>query len=41
MQKENNINPEDVNIVSLVNTPEEAVAVIEEFYKKYALKPNF
>jgi hypothetical protein len=24
-----------------VDKAEEAVAIIEEFYKKYALKPNF
>lgn len=38
---ENNINPEDMDIISLVDTPDEAVAEIENFYKKYSLKPNF
>jgi uncharacterized protein (TIGR00730 family) len=41
MIPEKNINAEDMNIFSVVNTPEEAVAAIEDFYKKYALKPNF
>jgi uncharacterized protein (TIGR00730 family) len=41
MLHERNINKEDMDIFTIVNTPEEAVAVIEEFYKKYALKPNF
>jgi uncharacterized protein (TIGR00730 family) len=41
MLKEKNINGEDLNIFSIVDTPAEAVAVIDEFYKKYALKPNF
>lgn len=41
MLKEKNINAEDLNIFSIVDTPAEAVAVIDEFYKKYALKPNF
>ncbi len=41
MVAEKNINADDMNIFSVVNTPEEAVNAIEEFYKKYALKPNF
>ncbi|MEN8226185.1 MAG: TIGR00730 family Rossman fold protein [Bacteroidota bacterium] len=39
--EEENISPEDVDIIKLVDTPEEVVDVIEEFYKKYSLKPNF
>ncbi|MBS1491173.1 MAG: TIGR00730 family Rossman fold protein [Bacteroidetes bacterium] len=35
------INPEDLDLFSVVDTPEEAVAVIEEFYGKYMLSPNF
>ena len=36
-----NINPEDMNIFTVVDTPEEAVKHIDDFYKQYALKPNF
>jgi uncharacterized protein (TIGR00730 family) len=36
-----NISPEDLNIIQVVDTVEEAVDIIEEFYKKYSLKPNF
>jgi uncharacterized protein (TIGR00730 family) len=39
--EEENISPEDLNIIRLVDTPEEAVDIIEEFYDKYLLKPNF
>ncbi|MCD4694846.1 MAG: TIGR00730 family Rossman fold protein [Bacteroidales bacterium] len=39
--EEKKISMEEMDIVSLVDTPEEAVAVIEDFYKKYELKPNF
>ena len=39
--KEESISPEDMNIFKMVDTPEEAVKNIEEFYNKYALKPNF
>ncbi len=35
------ISPEDMHIFRLVDTAEEAVAIIEEFYERYALKPNF
>lgn len=41
LEKENNICAEDLNLFTIVNTPVEAVSVIEEFYKKYTLKPNF
>jgi uncharacterized protein (TIGR00730 family) len=38
---EQKISPEDLQIFQLVDSAAEAVTVIEEFYKKYALKPNF
>jgi uncharacterized protein (TIGR00730 family) len=38
---ENKISPEDLQIFQLVDTAEEAVGIIEDFYEKYALKPNF
>lgn len=38
---ENKISKEDMNIFQLVDTAEEAVKVIEDFYEMYALKPNF
>ena len=38
---DNKIGDEDMQIFQLVDTAEEAVKVIDEFYKKYALKPNF
>lgn len=39
--KEENISSEDMDIIKVVDTPEEAVALIEGFYNKYSLKPNF
>lgn len=41
MLEEKNINHEDLEIFSVVDTADEAVKVIEDFYTKYALKPNF
>ena len=41
LEAENNINAPDLKLFSIVETPDEAVHVIEEFYSKYLLKPNF
>jgi len=41
MLAEGNISPEDLDLVNLVDTPTEAVQVIDEFYSKYLLSPNF
>ncbi|MEZ4902630.1 MAG: TIGR00730 family Rossman fold protein [Spirosomataceae bacterium] len=41
LETEHNINPEDLKLFSLVDTAEEAVKVIDDFYAKYLLKPNF
>ncbi len=35
------IHEDDLDLVNLVDTPEEAVKVINEFYSKYMLSPNF
>jgi len=40
-EKHANINVADLDLFSLVDTPEEAVAAINAFYSKYVLKPNF
>jgi uncharacterized protein (TIGR00730 family) len=39
--RENYINPEDMNLINVVDTPTEAVKVIDDFYSKYLLQPNF
>ncbi|MCS6824745.1 MAG: TIGR00730 family Rossman fold protein [Cytophagaceae bacterium] len=41
IDKEHNANPEDMNLINLVDTPDEAVRVIDDFYSKYLLQPNF
>lgn len=38
---EKNIDNDDLSLIQIVDTTEEAVAAIEEFYHKYSLKPNF
>ena len=41
LEKEKNINPEDLDLFSIVDTPEQAVEIIDQFYSKYVLQPNF
>jgi uncharacterized protein (TIGR00730 family) len=35
------IHEEDLNLFNVVDTPEEAVKVIDDFYARYLLSPNF
>ncbi|MBT3244838.1 MAG: TIGR00730 family Rossman fold protein [Bacteroidetes bacterium] len=39
--EEHNINIKDFDLFKLVDTPQEAVNVIDEFYAQYLLSPNF
>lgn len=39
--QENNINKDDLNFFTIVDTATEAVQVIDDFYSKYHLSPNF
>jgi len=41
LDQEKNISPEDLDLIKIVDSPIEAVNHINEFYKKYQLKPNF
>jgi len=41
LAKEQNISIEDLDLINVVDTPVEAVEIINDFYKKYTLKPNF
>ena len=41
LSKESNISEEDLNLFSIVDSAEEAVQKIDDFYSKYLLKPNF
>lgn len=36
-----NISAKDLDLINIVETPTEAVKVIDEFYSKYLLSPNF
>jgi uncharacterized protein (TIGR00730 family) len=41
LEDEKNINPDDLDLFSLVDTADDAVREIESFYTRYMLKPNF
>ncbi len=41
LEEEHNISEVDLNLFKIVDTSDEAIAIITEFYSKYMLKPNF
>ena len=41
LDMEKNINPQDLELFKIVDTAEDAVKIIVEFYSRYTLKPNF
>jgi len=41
LKEEGNISPKDLELIQLVDTADEAVNAIDEFYSKYLLSPNF
>jgi len=41
LEQEKNISPQDLNLFKVVDTADDAVKIITDFYSKYTLKPNF
>ena len=41
LEKEQNISKKDLDLLHLVDSADEAVAYIEDFYKSHDLSPNF
>ncbi|WP_089371334.1 LOG family protein [Dokdonia pacifica] len=41
LDKYGNISPKDIDLIHLVDTPEEVIEVLNDFYEKYQLSPNF
>ena len=41
LAEENNISTEDLDLIQIVDTAEEAVKMINDYYKDHHLKPNF
>jgi uncharacterized protein (TIGR00730 family) len=41
IEKEKTIHLEDMNLIKIVDTEDEVVKALDDFYKKYNLSPNF
>jgi hypothetical protein len=41
IDKFKNVSPEDLNLIKIVDNEDEVVEVLDNFYKKYELSPNF
>ena len=41
IEESSNVSPEDLDLVNIVDNATDAVKVIDEFYSKYLLSPNF
>ena len=41
IEKYHNANPDDMNLIKVVDTEDEVVEALNNFYKKYNLSPNF
>ncbi len=41
LDKEKNISPEDLDLITIADKPAEVIEAIEKFYKTYLLRPNF
>ncbi|HRS19990.1 MAG TPA: TIGR00730 family Rossman fold protein, partial [Bacteroidales bacterium] len=41
LETEHNVSPDDLDLVKIVDTADEAVHIINDFYSRYILKPNF
>ena len=41
IEGEKTVSPDDLNLIKIVDTADEVVNVLDTFYKKYNLKPNF
>jgi uncharacterized protein (TIGR00730 family) len=41
IEKEHTVNPDDLKLLRIVDTEDEVVEVLDTFYKKYNLTPNF
>ena len=41
LEKNQAISPEDMDLINIVDTPEEVTEILDAFYKQYQLSPNF
>lgn len=41
LEENSNISPKDLDLIHLVDTPEEVIYILDAFYKEFNLSPNF
>ncbi|WP_338733637.1 TIGR00730 family Rossman fold protein [Mangrovimonas cancribranchiae] len=41
LEANNNISPEDLSLIHVVDTADEVITILDSFYNKYGLSPNF
>lgn len=41
LEANNNISPKDLDLIHLVDTSDEVIEILNDFYKEYGLSPNF
>ena len=41
IEREKTVSPDDMKLIKIVDTEDEVVDVLDKFYKKYDLSPNF
>jgi uncharacterized protein (TIGR00730 family) len=41
LDKHQTISTKDMDLIQMVDTPEEVTAILDDFYKQYQLSPNF
>jgi len=41
IEKYSNVSPGDMDLIKIVDNEDEVLAVLDNFYKKYNLSPNF
>jgi uncharacterized protein (TIGR00730 family) len=41
LDKHQTISTKDMDLIHMVDTPEEVTAILDDFYKQYQLSPNF
>jgi predicted Rossmann-fold nucleotide-binding protein len=41
IEREKTVSPQDMNLIKVVDTEDEVVEALDNFYKKYNLSPNF
>jgi hypothetical protein len=41
IERENTVSPDDLDLIKIVDSEDDVVEILDTFYKKYNLQPNF